>query len=284
MMKYIDFREQREHGTKEFPAAVYHVTSEHPRYNMIHHWHSECELILVREGRFDLSTDGKIFELDEGDCSLIMGGALHGGIPTKCVYDCLVFDMNAFIKGVPGCNAAIQPLLNMEKKISAVLKKGTEPATIAAAAVEAMLTKQSGYEFYVIGNIMSMFGSILSADEFVTQAEPTIGDIKKVRKFKKVLTYIEEHYKEPITLADMAKQCGMNRNYFCRAFKEYTSKTPVEYLNYYRIESACEQIVGTDDKLIDIAMNCGFNDYSYFIKVFKNHKGVTPRDYCRKGF
>ena len=283
-MKYIDYREKRSHGSKEFPFAVYHVTDEHPRYHMIYHWHSECELMVVRSGSFELNIDGQDHTLYEGDCSLIMGGSLHGGMPLKCVYDCLVFDMAALIKGCPECSLMLQPVMNHEKKFSAVLHSGTAAAKYAAEAVDIMLKKEPGYEFFVPGSLLSMLGSIMSTDEMQPQTEAVQGDMKRVRKFKKVLSFIETHYKEPITLADMAKQCGMNRNYFCRAFKEYTSKTPVEYLNYYRIESACEQIVGTEDKLIDIAMNCGFNDYSYFIKVFKSHKGVTPRDFCRKSF
>ncbi|MCH5325448.1 MAG: helix-turn-helix transcriptional regulator [Eubacterium sp.] len=283
-MKYIDYREKRDHGTKEFPFAVYHVTDDHPRYNMIHHWHTECELMIVRSGQFQLSTDGKEHILNEGDCSLIMGGSLHGGVPDDCIYDCLVFDMAALLKGCPECTAAIQPMLSHEKKFSAVFKKDSATASYAKAAIDAMIAQDTGYEFFVMGNLFSMLGSAVATDDISVQNEVAVGDMKKIKKFKKVLSYIEEHYREPITLADMAKQCGMNRNYFCRAFKEYTSKTPVEYLNYYRIESACEQIIGTDDKLIDIAMNCGFNDYSYFIKVFKNHKGLTPRDFCRKSF
>ena len=178
----------------------------------------------------------------------------------------------------------MQPIVNHEKRLSSVFKSGSEPARYAAEIIDTMLKKAVGYEFFVQGQLMCMLGSIIKSNYYYTENDIPASDIKKIRKFKKVLSYIEQHYREPITLEDLAKQCDMNRNYFCRAFKEYTRKTPVEYLNYYRIESACEQIVGTDEKLIDIAMNCGFNDYSYFIKVFKSQKGVTPRDYCRKSF
>ena len=74
----------------------------------------------------------------------------------------------------------------------------------------------------------------------------------------------------------------MNANYFCRAFKEFTGMTPVEYLNFYRIESACEQISKMEENITNIAFLCGFNDFSYFIKVFKKFKGVTPSKYAKK--
>ena len=283
-MKYIEYREKREHGTKEFPCACYHVTDIHPRYNMIHHWHNECELILIRSGSFELSVDGRNQHLESGDCSLIMGGSMHGGTPENCAYDCLVFDISTLLKCSQTCASMMQPIVNHEKRLSSVFKSGSEPASYAAEIIDTMLKKAVGYEFFVQGQLMCMLGSIIKSNYYYTENDIPASDIKKIRKFKKVLSYIEQHYREPITLEDLAKQCDMNRNYFCRAFKEYTRKTPVEYLNYYRIESACEQIVGTDEKLIDIAMNCGFNDYSYFIKVFKSQKGVTPRDYCRKSF
>ena len=192
--------------------------------------------------------------------------------------------MTTLLKCSPVCALAMQPVLNYERRLSPVLKSDSEPAQTAVKIIDVMLKKSPYYEFFVMGQLLCMFGNILKANAYYEEREIATTDIKKIRKFKKVLTYIEQHYREQITLEEMAKQCGMNRNYFCRAFKEYTKKTPIEYLNYYRIESACEQIVGTEDKLIDIAMNCGFNDYSYFIKVFKSQKGVTPRDYCRRSF
>lgn len=283
-MKYIEYREKREHGTKEFPCACYHVSEIHPRYNMIHHWHNECELILIRQGSFALTVDGREHILSEGDCALVVGGSMHGGNPDNCVYDCLVFDMTTLLKCSQSCALAMQPVLNHEKRLNPVFKKGSEPAQQAADVIEAMLKKSGGYEFFVQGGLLCMLGYIVKTDSYFAEKDIPASDIKKIRKFKKVLTYIEQHYREQITLEEMAKQCGMNRNYFCRAFKEYTKKTPIEYLNYYRIESACEQIVGTEEKLLDIAISCGFNDYSYFIKVFKSQKGVTPRDYCRRSF
>lgn len=282
-MKYIEYREKREHGTKEFPVAFYRVTEIHPRYNMILHWHNECELIYIRSGSLELTVDGNTRTLCEGESALIIGGSMHGGTPTDCNYDCIVFDISAFLR--PGrCSAAMQSLINHEKRPAPFFEKGSEQSVYAKQACDALAYKETGYEFYLHGQLMCLFGSILRGNCYSSEKELPAGDIKKIRKFKKVLQYIEQHYREPLTLEDLARQCDMNRNYFCRAFKEYTQKTPMEYLNFYRIESACEKIVSTDEKLLDIAMSCGFSDYSYFIKVFKSQKGVTPRNYSRKNF
>ena len=58
-----------------------------------------------------------------------------------------------------------------------------------------------------------------------------------------------------------------------------TRRSPIDYLNYYRIETACLRLSSTEESITDIAYGCGFNDLSYFIKIFKKYKGVSPRKY-----
>ena len=74
----------------------------------------------------------------------------------------------------------------------------------------------------------------------------------------------------------MAEAAEMSPKYFCYFFKEMTAKTPVEYLNGYRIEKATKMLLNTNDSVTDVAYSCGFNDLSYFIKTFKQIKGITP--------
>lgn len=98
---------------------------------------------------------------------------------------------------------------------------------------------------------------------------------------KKALEVIENHYADCITLEDLAQAAGMNSKYFCRYFKDMTHRTPVDYLNYYRIEQACFKLVTSNESIADIGLSCGFNDVSYFIKTFKKYKGMTPKKYLR---
>lgn len=82
-----------------------------------------------------------------------------------------------------------------------------------------------------------------------------------------------------LTLGNLAEAADMSPKYFCRFFSEMTGKTPIEYLNYYRIECAAEQLLYTDDLVTDIALNCGYNDLSYFVKTFKKYKAQTPKQF-----
>ncbi len=69
------------------------------------------------------------------------------------------------------------------------------------------------------------------------------------------------------------------QNTKCRFFKEMTNRTPIEYLVFYRIERACEELSYGEKSITEVALDCGFNDLSYFIKTFKKLKGVSPKQY-----
>ena len=90
-MKYINYREERNHGTIDFPIEFYHVTPNHPRYDMSYHWHIESELIRILKGKLLMSIGENEFTAEAGDLIFIKGGLLHGGTPKDCVYECIVF-------------------------------------------------------------------------------------------------------------------------------------------------------------------------------------------------
>lgn len=283
-MKYIEYKERRSHGTHLFPFAYYYETSSHPRYNMVYHWHTQFEIIHVISGKFSLSCDGETIQLNEGECSFISGGSLHGGIPDDCVYECLVFDLQSLLKANPACSKILNDVYEHRIVIDKHYTRESFFTEYSKKIMVLMSEKKPYYEFFVQGILLSLFGEIFSQNRYSLSSDASSKNIKKLRMFKETLGYIENHYAENLTLEHLAGICNMNSNYFCRAFKELTEKTPIEYLNYYRIESACELIASTGMSLIEIAMNCGFNDYSYFIKVFKKYKGTTPHKYSAQTY
>jgi len=96
---------------------------------------------------------------------------------------------------------------------------------------------------------------------------------------------IDEHYYEPLTLTSLAEKYFVERSYLSRCFKQETGENLMPYLTRRRIEKAMEHIREGKAGLMEISFLVGFDDYTYFSRVFKKFAGVSPREYkgrCRE--
>jgi two-component system response regulator YesN len=100
----------------------------------------------------------------------------------------------------------------------------------------------------------------------------------------KSMEYIHKNFKRNISLNDVADYIGVNSSYLSRTFKEECGKGFVEYLNFVRVEYVKRMLGDGHARLKDTAVEAGFNNYTYFFKVFKSLTGMTPAEYensCR---
>ncbi|WP_024615177.1 response regulator [Clostridium sp. Ade.TY] len=93
------------------------------------------------------------------------------------------------------------------------------------------------------------------------------------------IDYIEDNFKENITLDKIAATCNLSPCYFSKLFKKEMGINFNTYLNNKKIEYAKEILKTTDTPILNIALDLGFDDCGYFIKVFKKVEGVTPKKY-----
>lgn len=282
-MQYINYRENRRRGTADFPIEFHHVERSHPQYMMPYHWHVEFEIIRILEGSFTLSIEEQELVAKRDSVLFIPTGFLHAGIPNDCIYECIVFDMNILLKENDVCRKYIKQIIDHQiEPQNHFDSEYCDIHQIAWTLFNALAEKKNGYQLLVHGTLYLLFGTIISNRYYSTNSSQTPHDHKRIIQIKQVLEYIEASYTSLITLEQLSKTVGMSPKYFCRFFQEMTHRTPIDYLNYYRIERACYQLITTDLPITEIAFNCGFNDLSYFIKTFKKYKGTTPKKYLQE--
>lgn len=270
------YQERIARGTFDFPIEFHHVDSIHPRYQMPFHWHIEYEFLLVLSGHMQLFLDEKTLNLNPGDAVLISDGVVHGAIPNNCIYQCIVLDFSRFLEDST-LSGEIQSILNHNVRLYDFHQNGSVLNGIIRDLFMTISKAYNGYEFVVKGILFQMVGQIIRHRLF-EQVGPTAGS-RRVKQFKKVLRKIRHDYSKSLTLNDLSEVLGVSPKYFCRFFKEMSGRTPIDYLNYYRIECAADQLLSTDQSVTEIALNCGFSDLSYFIKTFKKYKGCSPRKF-----
>ncbi len=275
-MNYHALYENKRRGTFDFPIELYHVNQASPRYQMPLHWHLEYELIYILQGEFRLSLDGRPWAMGAGDCAWIGDGVVHGGVPANCVYQCVVFDLGTLLHDTPVCAQSAARFLADETGCAGVFSRGGAQARLAGQLLRAIEQERPGYEWTTLGLMWQLMGSLVEAS--ARPPGPAPGR-KQILRLKNVLTYIRDQYKAPVTLEELAAVAGMAPKYFCRAFAQMTGKTPIAYLNYYRIEQASERLAFTQDPVTEIALGCGFNDVSHFSRTFSRYKGMPPTVY-----
>ncbi|WP_285851353.1 response regulator transcription factor [Neobacillus sp. MER 74] len=111
---------------------------------------------------------------------------------------------------------------------------------------------------------------------FSVQSEPE--DIN----MKKLMEYIGEHYAEPLTLTGVAKHFHFNPSYLSNYFSTHSREGFIEYLNRIRIEEATKLLMEGTESISEISGMVGYSDHSYFCKVFKKIKGLSPSQYKRQ--
>ncbi|HIR58362.1 MAG TPA: helix-turn-helix transcriptional regulator [Candidatus Gallacutalibacter pullicola] len=280
-MQVFRFQESKSRGTAEFPIAYYYIDETHPRYQMPCHWHTECEIVHIRQGNFTARIDDTEYAMEPGDTLWIRGGALHSGVSRDCVYECIVFDLDLLRTDLGAC----QPLLEgLRQNLSEVVPLLPHTCTGIVRAAEDLIRsvreQPVGYAFLVLGGLYRLLGEIQQAG-CIRAARPQFpAAYRSTAALKRALSYIEEHFSsEDLTLDTLAQEAGLNPRYFCRFFQQMTRKSPMQYVNWYRIEQAAWKLSHTDYSVTEIAFQCGFNDLSYFIRSFKKHKGVTPKQF-----
>lgn len=102
------------------------------------------------------------------------------------------------------------------------------------------------------------------------------------RLARRAMTFIHEHYADPLTREDLARYVNASDGHLARCFRQETGLTPMIYLNRYRVRQAQNLLSSTRQSVTAIALACGFSDVNYFSRVFRQETGQTPLVYRKK--
>ena len=93
------------------------------------------------------------------------------------------------------------------------------------------------------------------------------------------IIYIRNHYREKVTLDDVADACSISSYYLSRLFRDEMGVSFIDYLHNIRMEEARRLLRENEQTIYETALNCGFSDPNYFSKTFKKYMGMTPSSY-----
>ncbi len=277
-MNIYELKEKSLHGTKEFPIQVYHPIGLMASY----HWHEECEFIYMNSGSALIRLGAESFELKEGECAYIKAGALH----SITMEDNVPFDFYAIVFH-PSLLTGEMDICSKYLSTKYVIMEHFIPRPREIEVIETVKllclvfeAKAFAYELKIKSCLYSIFSCIFEYGFF--REEDYVENKKLTQKLEKVIRYIHMNYRSSLTIQELAAVSGYSISHFTRFFKELTGKTPVEYIIRQRIYSSCDLLKHTGLSVLEVSLECGFDNVGYFIKTFKKYMNCTPYQYKRK--
>lgn len=289
----LSLKENITHGTPQNPIHALHFahgtgTPHKNHFFVERHWHNYIELLHIVKGSylFEINLENHI--LNEGDLCLLNSEELHQitGNADYEVHDVVLFDPRilGFSYADEWQEAYNIPFFNH----SLIFKNIIHPEDVGYSDLVCLVQKlfeeslKQRENWYMnckllllqLFNFAAAHHMLLPAKEVMSA-----GNARKILRYKAIISYMEKHYQEPVSLQQLADAVSCNSQYLCRFFKEIAGISPIQYLISYRLERACGLLAHTALPVTEIALDCGFDNISYFIRKFKAVKGCTPKEY-----
>lgn len=287
-MEYENYHETVSHGDIVFPYNTYlcSIPLDFPCVPL--HWHDEMELIYIKKGIGRITVDFREYKVTGPSLVLILPGQLHSIDPFNeeaMEYENIIFSPNMLVSRQNDVTATdfLLPLITGKITVPTVFTPVYPYYEDIIAPIDACdeicKTKPQGYELYVKSQLFQFFFILDNRCRNLT----TTGKNKKtLDKMKIVLKYIENNYMQKITIGDIAATVGFSESHFMRYFKETMGTSFVEYLRDYRLTIASRLLTSSDSSILNIAAETGFENLSYFNRVFKEKYKMTPRQFRKE--
>lgn len=294
--------EKRQHGTVTFPCAFYLADSSCNLsglpFLVKHHWQESPEIIYFEQGRYHVEINMQTRIIDRPCFCFINSGELHFLTslsdeyqeqamvfsPAIISFDSPDLSQEQFIRPLTSHKLALPDFLFEEHP--AFREVQAEFLRIQSAFYrenpdfpEQLTVRTPAAQLRIKAALLNILSS-LGEHQLLVSTEPVYN--QRIESLKKVITYIQQNYQNKLYISELAGLANMNEQYFCRFFKKALGKTPVSYINDYRIRHAVSLLRNTELPVTEVCMECGFNNLGHFMKEFKRATHLTPLQFRKK--
>lgn len=249
------------------------------------HWHTNPEIIMPTENIYTVECYNQIITLREGDIVLICPGCIHTlYAPEKGRRIIFQADINPlrFMKEIETLVTIISPLIVItpedfpsiyDKVKSLLLEIKNEYLSSSTSFSEVSIYSKTLEIITLIGRSRAAAGMETPSPDAPRKQE------EYIEKFIEICNYISAHCSDELNLEAVASMSGFSKFYFSRLFKQFTNVSFYKYVNQKRIEKAAEMLTEPNISITNVALSCGFESLSSFIRMFKIVKGCTPTEF-----
>lgn len=270
----------------EFPLACMRI-DDHGNTGI--HRHSFHELVVILAGRGRHITDREEYTLEAGDVFLLRGTMAHGYADTEhMTLANILFDPGRLglpmhhLRDLPGYHALfrveprLRPYDRLRNRLRLQAEELSEAAGMIARLQHEVKRKSPGYRFLASAHLMHLIGFL---SRCYSHTDPDQQTERPFLRMGEVLSYIELHCREAITVKELTRIAHMSESSLMRQFRRVMGRSPIEHVIRLRVLKAAELLQRSDVRVTEAAFACGFSDSNYFSRQFRRVMGISPREH-----
>lgn len=262
---------------EDFPFNIFDINNT----ATLAHWHNHLEIIRILEGDIVVVVNDTKIQVGPGDVLMIAPGCLHS-------IECVLGHYKAIVIGDKLLSALKLPVemkdvlrqFTLEDQFEYVVYGSKDPNTKLIGTYldemeEEFSERHEGQRVMIQLSICRMMVSMVRMGDLqgsVIHKKPSLQHIKTA------LTYIDDHYKEAITLKKIGQLTNLSEQHFSRIFKGYMGKTFMDYLKLYRLDLSNWYLKHTEIPITQIPEKVGICNANYYARLYKSHYGQSPSE------
>lgn len=284
-------RRSRDLMRTDYPLAVSRLDFSSSKPLLIHwHWHEEVEFEYIVSGQLYITCEEENILASPGDIVFINQNVRHFVTPVSPEEGCQLCSVivhPTFIFGFGQLELEkkyISPVLHNTALRHVYISKEHEHYQEYLSDMQEIIAlnddMKEGYELLTKAALLRIWYQLYTAANRESASPAPKAAVQDEQRVKQAILYIQEHFMENVTLEDISGSIMVSKSECCRCFKRTLNVTPFEYLMKYRIMESTKRMHRKPlESVSEIAGATGFNNTSYYNKIFKKYMNCTPTEY-----
>ncbi|MCM1252211.1 MAG: AraC family transcriptional regulator [Clostridium sp.] len=282
----LDSSETVAYNNPLFPFyAQYGFLSHYPNYSAVSHWHNDLEFIFIKKGYMTYNVNGNLIDLYENNGIMVNSRQIHYGFSAKhqeCEFICILLSpellqgskwfYHNYVEYITENASCPYLYLSSNDWQSDILEK---------TDMLYNLWQNENKSYFKVIELFSSMMEILYKNLSVPQ-QTLKNKSSEITSLKNMITYIEEHFTEHITLDSIAFSGACCKSRCSLLFKKYLRDTPVSYITKFRLRKSLAALLESDLSITEIAYEYGFGGASYYCETFRKYYGISPLQYRKE--
>lgn len=255
----------------------FHIEFVTMHHNSPPHWHRAMELQFILNGSATVRMDGRSYKQRALEFILIDSAKVHDVVYAlpQTMGITIHISKNFMRRYLPDMEL-LEFRCNPESLTEQQQKPYSELCEFMKKLTIHYFNQQPSYALKSNALVLDLLAVLV--DHFSTSAAETmsVSSYSRLSRMEQIYQFVEENHAGEITLQDGADTLGLNKEYFCRMFRSNMGISFITYVNQVRMNHIYQDLIQTDDSVLEITERHGFFNQKLFYRMFKKRYDCTP--------